>query len=317
MAGRKSDFTLPTNTLDELFSTQEERDDAKLSKIRDIPLELIDDFPDHPFKVRADEDMKQLVESLKERGVITPATVRQKEDGRYELISGHRRKRACELAGFEALRCEVVDLDRDAATVLMVESNYQRSQILPSEKAFAYKMRLEAMKRQAGRPAKENASPLATNFPQGRSDTELGEQVGESKDQVRRDIRLTNLVPELLDLVDEGKIKMRPAVELSYLDEDSQRAVVDEIDLNQCTPSHDQTIRMRKFFTDGKLTPEVVSAIMGEEKPNQREKIVLRGDKVRNLIPKNIPVSQTEDYVVKALEHYSRFLRQRAERDSR
>ena len=317
MAGRKSDFTLPTNTLDELFSTQEERDDAKLSKIRDIPLELIDDFPDHPFKVRDDEDMIQLVESVKERGVITPATVRQKEDGRYELISGHRRKRACELAGFEALRCEVVDLDRDAATVLMVESNYQRSQILPSEKAFAYKMRLEAMKRQAGRPSKENASPLATNFAQGRSDTELGEQVGESKDQVRRYIRLTNLVPELLDLVDEGKIKMRPAVELSYLDEDNQRAVVDEIDLNQCTPSHDQTIRMRKFFTDGKLTPEVVSAIMGEEKPNQREKIVLRGDKVRSLIPKNIPVSQTEDYVVKALEHYSRFLRQRAERDSR
>ena len=317
MAGRKSDFTLPTNTLDDLFSTQEERDDAKLAKIRDIPLTEIDNFPDHPFKVRDDEDMLQLVESVKERGVITPATVRQKEDGRYELVSGHRRKRACELAGFEALRCEVVDLDRDAATVLMVESNYQRSQILPSEKAFAYKMRLEAMKRQAGRPSKENASPLATNFAQGRSDTELGEQVGESKDQVRRYIRLTNLVPELLDLVDEGKIKMRPAVELSYLDEDSQRAVVDEIDLNQCTPSHDQTIRMRKFFTDGKLTPEVVSAIMSEEKPNQREKIVLRGDKVRSLIPKNIPVSQTEDYVVKALEHYSRFLRQRAERDSR
>lgn len=313
MAGRKSDFTLPTNTLDELFSTQEERDDAKLSKIRDIPLELIDDFPDHPFKVRDDEDMIQLVESVKERGVITPATVRQKEDGRYELISGHRRKRACELAGFEALRCEVVDLDRDAATVLMVESNYQRSQILPSEKAFAYKMRLEAMKRQAGRPSKDNLVPVGLNF----SRVELSEQSGESQTQIQRYIRLTNLVPELLDLVDEGKIKMRPAVELSYLDEDSQRAVVDEIDLNQCTPSHAQTIRMRQFFTDGKLTPEVVSAIMGEEKPNQREKIVLRGDKVRSLIPKNIPVSQTEDYVVKASEHYSRFLRQRAERDSR
>ena len=311
MAGRKSDFTLPT--LDDLFSTQELRDDAKLSKIRDIPLELIDDFPDHPFKVRDDEDMIQLVESVKERGVITPATVRQKEDGRYELISGHRRKRACELAGFEALRCEVVDLDRDAATVLMVESNYQRSQILPSEKAFAYKMRLEAMKRQAGRPSKDNLVPVGLNF----SRVELSEQSGESQTQIQRYIRLTNLVPELLDLVDEGKIKMRPAVELSYLDEDSQRAVVDEIDLNQCTPSHDQTIRMRKFFTDGKLTPEVVSAIMGEEKPNQREKIVLRGDKVRSLIPKNIPVSQTEDYVVKALEHYSRFLRQRADRDSR
>ena len=311
MAGRKSDFTLPT--LDDLFSTQELRDDAKLSKIRDIPLELIDDFPDHPFKVRDDEDMLQLVESVKARGVITPATVRQKEDGRYELISGHRRKRACELVGFEALRCEVIDLDRDAATVLMVESNYQRSQILPSEKAFAYKMRLEAMKRQAGRPSKDNLVPVGLNF----SRVELSEQSGESQTQIQRYIRLTNLVPELLDLVDEGKIKMRPAVELSYLDEDSQRAVVDEIDLNQCTPSHDQTIRMRKFFTDGKLTPEVVSAIMGEEKPNQREKIVLRGDKVRSLIPKNIPVSQTEDYVVKALEHYSRFLRQRAERDSR
>lgn len=317
MAGRKSDFTLPTNTLDELFSTQEERDDAKLSKIRDIPLELIDDFPDHPFKVRDDEDMIQLVESVKERGVITPATVRQKEAGRYELISGHRRKRACELAGFEALRCEVVDLDRDAATVLMVESNYQRSQILPSEKAFAYKMRLEAMNRQAGRPRKENPTPVVSDLDGQRTNEILGNEVGESREQIRRYIRLTNLVPELLDLVDEGKIKMRPAVELSYLDEDSQRAVVDEIDLNQCTPSHDQTIRMRKFFTDGKLTPEVVSAIMGEEKPNQREKIVLRGDKVRSLIPKNIPVSQTEDYVVKALEHYSRFLRQRAERDSR
>ena len=317
MAGRKSDFTLPTNTLDDLFSTQEERDDAKLAKIRDIPLTEIDNFPDHPFKVRDDEDMLQLVESVKERGVITPATVRQKEDGRYELVSGHRRKRACELAGFETLRCEVVDLDRDAATVLMVESNYQRSQILPSEKAFAYKMRLEAMNRQAGRPRKENPTPVVSDLDGQRTNEILGNEVGESREQIRRYIRLTNLVPELLDLVDEGKIKMRPAVELSYLDEDSQRAVVDEIDLNQCTPSHDQTIRMRKFFTDGKLTPEVVSAIMGEEKPNQREKIVLRGDKVRSLIPKNIPVSQTEDYVVKALEHYSRFLRQRAERDSR
>lgn len=311
MAGRKSDFTLPT--LDDLFSTQELRDDAKLSKIRDIPLELIDDFPGHPFKVRDDEDMIQLVESVKERGVITPATVRPKEDGRYELVSGHRRKRACEIAGFDTLRCEVVDLDRDAATILMVESNFQRSQILPSEKAFAYKMRLEAMKRQAGRPSKDNLVPVGLNF----SRVELSEQSGESQTQIQRYVRLTYLVPELRDYVDEGQIKMRPAVELSYLDEDSQRAVVDEIDLNQCTPSHAQTIRMRQFFTDGKLTPEVISAIMSEEKPNQREKIVLRGDKVRGLIPKNIPLAQTEDYVVKALEHYSRFLRQRAERDSR
>ena len=315
MAGRKSDFTLPK--FDDIFSTQEIRDDEKLAKIRDVPLELIDDFPDHPYKVRDDEDMMQLAESIKERGVITPATVRQKEDGRYELISGHRRKRASELAGFETLRCEVVELDRDDATILMVESNLQRSVILPSEKAHAYKMRLDAMKRKAGRPSKENVSPLATNLPQGRSDVELAEQVGESKDQIRRYIRLTNLVPELLEFVDEGRIKMRPAVELSYLDEDCQRDLVDEIDLNDCTPSHDQTIRMRKMFEEGKLTPEAIQAIMSEQKPNQREKIVLRGDRVRQLIPKNVPLSQTEDFVCKALEHYNNFLRKRAERDTR
>ncbi len=313
MAGRKSDFTLPTNTLDELFSSQEERDEAKLSKIRDIPLEEIDDFPDHPFQVREDEDMFQLVESIKERGVITPATVRQKEDGRYELISGHRRKKACELAGFETLRCEVVDLDRDEATILMVESNFQRSQILPSEKAHAYKMRLDAMKRQ-GQRTDLTSSPLGTKL---RTADELAQECGDSRNQIHRYIRLTNLVPELLEFVDEGRIKMRPAVELSYLNEDCQRDLVDEIDLNDCTPSHDQAIRMRKFFEEGKLTTEAISAIMSEEKPNQREKIVLRGDRVRSLIPKNIPINQTEEYVCKALEHYNRFLRNRAERDSR
>ena len=317
MAGRKSDFTLPTNTLDELFSSQEERDEAKLSKIRDIPLEEIDDFPDHPFQVREDEDMFQLVESIKERGVITPATVRQKEDGRYELISGHRRKRACELAGFETLRCEVVDLDRDEATILMVESNFQRSRILPSEKAHAYKMRLDAMKRQAGRPRKENSSPVGIDLRGKQSLDLMSEECGDSRNQIHRYIRLTNLVPELLEFVDEGRIKMRPAVELSYLNEDCQRDLVDEIDLNDCTPSHDQAIRMRKFFEAGKLTTEAISAIMSEEKPNQREKIVLRGDRVRSLIPKNIPINQTEEYVCKALEHYNRFLRNRAERDSR
>ena len=199
----------------------------------------------------------------------------------------------------------------------MVESNFQRSQILPSEKAFAYKMRLEAMKRQAGRPSKNNSATVLQNF-EGKTSREiLAAESGESHEQVRKYIRLTNLVPELLELVDEGKIKMRPAVELSYLDEDCQRDVVDEIDLNDCTPSHDQTIRMRKFFNDGKLTTEAVQAIMSEEKPNQREKIVLRGDKVRSLIPKSVPLNQTEDYVCKALEHYNKFLRSRAERDSR
>ncbi|HEM4873326.1 TPA: ParB/RepB/Spo0J family partition protein [Streptococcus suis] len=315
MAGRKSDFTL--TKLDDLFSTQEQRDEEKLSKIRDIPLTEIDDFPDHPFKVRDDEDMAQLIESIKERGVITPATVRQKEDGRYELISGHRRKRACELAGFDTLRCEVVDLNRDEATILMVESNYQRSQILPSEKAYAYKMRLEAMKRQAGRPSKENGVPVGHDSLVGKSRELLAAEGQDSNTQIQRYIRLTNLVPELLDYVDEGRIKMRPAVELSFLDEDSQRDVVDEIDLNDATPSHDQTIRMRKFFEEGKLTTEAIQAIMSEEKPNQREKIVLRGDRVRQLIPKNIPISQTEDFVCKALEHYNKFLRSRADRDSR
>ena len=312
MAGRKSDFTL--TKLDDLFTTQAQRDEEQLSKIRDIPLELIDDFPDHPFKVRDDEDMMQLVESVKERGVITPATVRQKEDGRYELVSGHRRKRACELAGFETLRSEIVDLNRDEATILMVESNFQRSEILPSEKAFAYKMRLEAMKRQAGRPRKENVSPVGTNL---RTDEQIAQETGDSRNQIHRYVRLTNLVPELLEFVDEGRIKMRPAVELSYLDEDCQRDVVDEIDLNDATPSHDQTIRMRKLFNEGNLTTEAIHAVMSEEKPNQKEKIVLRGDRVRQLIPKNISVSQTEDFVCKALEHYNKFLCNRAERDSR
>ena len=310
MAGRKSDFTL--TKLDDLFTTQAQRDEERLSKIRDIPLELIDDFPDHPFKVRDDEDMMQLVESVKERGVITPATVRQKEDGRYELVSGHRRKRACELAGFETLRSEIVDLNRDEATILMVESNFQRSEILPSEKAFAYKMRLEAMKRQ-GERTDLTSRPVGNKL----SVTQVADEVGDSERQIHRYVRLTNLVPELLEFVDEGRIKMRPAVELSYLDEDCQRDVVDEIDLNDATPSHDQTIRMRKLFSEGNLTTEAIHAVMSEEKPNQKEKIVLRGDRVRQLIPKNIPVSQTEDFVCKALEHYNKFLRNRAERDSR
>lgn len=276
MAGRKSDFTL--TKLDDLFTTQAQRDEEQLSKIRDIPLELIDDFPDHPFKVRDDEDMMQLVESVKERGVITPATVRQKEDGRYELVSGHRRKRACELAGFETLRSEIVDLNRDEATILMVESNFQRSEILPSEKAFAYKMRLEAMKRQ-GERTDLTLSPVGTKL---RTADELAQECGDSRNQIHRYVRLTNLVPELLEFVDEGRIKMRPAVELSYLDEDCQRDVVDEIDLNDATPSHDQTIRMRKLFNEGNLTTEAIHAVMSEEKPNQKEKIVL-GQTVRKL----------------------------------
>ena len=313
-AGRKSDFTLPT--LDDLFSSQAERDEAKLAKIRDVPLTEIDDFPNHPFKVRDDEDMVQLIDSIKERGVITPAMVRQKDDGRYEIISGHRRKRACELAGLETLRCEVVDLSKEEATILMVESNFQRSQILPSEKAFAYKMRNDALKKQ-GERTDLTSSPVGIKLVGKQSLDLISEECGDSRNQIHRYIRLTNLVPELLEFVDEGRIKMRPAVELSYLDEDCQRDVVEEIDMNDCTPSHDQTIRMRKMFDEGKLTTKAITAIMSEQKPNQREKIILRGDRVRQLIPKSVPLSQTEDFVCKALEHYAKYLRARAERDSR
>lgn len=313
MAERKSDFALPT--LDDLFSIQEERDEARLEKIRDIPLDLIDDFPDHPFHVRDDEDMVQLVESIKTNGVLTPAVLRQKEDGRYEIVSGHRRKRACELAGLTTLRSEIKDLTRDEAIVYMVESNFQRTTILPSEKAFAYKMRLEAIKRQGQRTDLTSATLLQKS---GKTSREIiAENSGESHEQVRKYIRLTNLIPELLQLVDEGRIKMRPAVELSYLDEDSQRDAALQIDINDCTPSHDQTIRMRKMFESGKLTTEAVEAIMLEEKPNQRERIVLHGDRVRSLIPKSVKLKDTEDYVCKALEHYRRYLRSRAERDGR
>ena len=303
MAGRSSDFTLPS--FDDLFSSQKERDEARLDKIRDISLELIDDFPDHPYKVRDDEDMLQLAESIKERGVLTPAVLRPKEDGRYEIVAGHRRKRACELAGLNTLRSEIKELSRDEAIIYMVDSNFQRSVILPSEKAFAYKMRLEAMNRQ-GKRTDLTSTPSVSKL---RTNEELGNEVGESREQIRRFIRLTYLVPELLELVDEGRMKMRPAVEISYLNEDCQRDIVDEIDLNDCTPSHDQTIRMRKMFNDGKLTSEAITAIMSEQKPNQKDKIVLRADRVRQLIPKNVPIEQTEDFVCKALEHYSRFLK--------
>ena len=293
---------------DDLFQTDESRAEAKLSKIRDIPLSQIDEFPDHPFKVLMDEDMQQLVESIKRNGIMTPATVRLKEDGRYELVSGHRRKKACELAGLETLKCEVKELTRDEAIIVMVESNLQRSTILPSEKAFAYKMRLEAMKRQAGRPPKENVSPLATNLSKGRSDVELGELVGESKDQIRRFIRLTELVPEILQMVDERQIAFRPAVEISYLNEEQQYTLLEAMSYNDATPSLAQAIKMKKFMQEGKLTGEVIQSIMEEEKPNQREKPAFRDERITKLIPKSVPKGQEADFVVKALEFYNRHL---------
>jgi len=305
---RNRENKIELTAYDDLFETDESRAEANLSKIREIPISEIDEFPDHPFKVLMNEDMEQLVESVSRSGVMTPATVRQKEDGRYELISGHRRKKACELAGLETLKCEVKELTHDEAIIVMVESNLQRSVILPSEKAFAYKMRLEAMKRQAGRPPKENASPLATNLSKGRSDEELGELVGESKDQIRRFIRLTELVPEILQMVDERQISFRPAVELSYLSEEQQYTLLEAMGYNDATPSLAQAIKMKKFMQEGKLSDEVIQSIMQEDKPNQKEKPAFKDERITKLIPKSIPKGQETDFVVKALEFYNRHL---------
>ena len=269
----KKSIDLGLTALDELFMTEEGRQESRLPRIHDIPIELIDDFPDHPFQVRLDEDMDQLVESIRTNGIITPITLREKDNGRYEIVSGHRRKKACEIAGLSTVKSEIREITRDEAIILMVESNLQRSQILPSEKAFSYKMRLEAMKRQAGRLSRENASPLATNFSKGRSDVELGEQTGESKDQVRRYIRLAELIPELLAMVDERKIAFRPAVELSYLREQEQRDLLETISYEDATPSLAQAIKMKEFSKAGKLSADVILSIMCEQKPNQREKI--------------------------------------------
>ncbi len=300
---------------DELFMNEQERKENRLPKIYDIPLTEIDDFPNHPFKVREDEDMDQLVESVKSRGIITPITLRQKEDGRYEIVSGHRRKRASELAGLETIPAEIKELTRDEAIILMVESNFQRSTILPSEKAFAYKMRLEAMKRLPGRPSKENHSPVGNNFTEATSSEEMAKTVGESKTQIFRYIRLTELEPELLYLVDEGKIGLRPAVEISYLNDIEQQDLIEAIDLADATPSHAQTIKMRRFSEEGKLSPEVIESIMTEEKPNQKEKFTFKAERLRQYIPKSIPYEKTEEYVCKALEHYQRYLERQKERD--
>ena len=251
---RSRESKIELTAYDDLFQTDESREEAKLSKIRDIPIAEIDEFPDHPFKVLMDEDMEQLVDSIKRNGVMTPATVRVKEDGRYELISGHRRKKACELAGFETLKCEVKELTRDEAIIVMVESNLQRSVILPSEKAFAYKMRLEAMKRQ-GERSDLTSSPMGTKL---RSDAELAEKVGESRNQIQRYIRLTELVPEILQMVDERQIAFRPAVEISYLTEEQQYTLLEAMEYNDATPSLAQAIKMKKYNQDGKLTSEVI-----------------------------------------------------------
>ncbi len=298
------DFDLPK--LDDLFTTQEERDEAKLKKIYDIPIDQIDDFPDHPFKVIDDEDMLNLTESIKEYGIITPAIVRKKEDGRYELIAGHRRKRACELAGLETLRSEVVDMERDEAIIFMVDSNLQRTKILPSEKAFSYKMRLEAMKRQ-GKRTDLTSSPVATKLKGMRSDEQLAAMVGEGKDNIRRYIRLTELIPEILEMVDREEIALRPAVELSYLPVGIQKKLYQIMDMEQCTPSHAQTLRMRRLFEDRKLNDQALYNIMREEKPNQKERLVLRDSRVQKLFPRNLPAEKREEYIIKAMEYYGKY----------
>ena len=298
---------------DELFMNDTERKEHALPKIYDIPLTEIDDFPDHPFKVRMDEDMDQLVESVKERGIITPITLRQKEDGRYEIVSGHRRRKACELAGLDTVPAEIKELTRDAAIILMVDSNLQRTTILPSEKAFSYKMRLEAMKRQ-GQRTDLTCAPLVHKSEGAKSRDILGDEVGESREQIRRYIRLTELVPELLDLVDEGRIAMRPAVELSYLNDIEQQDLITAMELADATPSHAQAIKMRNFSKEGKLSPEVIESIMCEEKPNQKEKISIKYADARRFIPSSIPYERTGEYIMKALEYYHRYLeRQRSD----
>lgn len=290
-------------SVDELFSTQESRDEAKLERVINLPPGEISDFPNHPFKVRMDEEMQQMAESVKEHGVLVPALVREKPDGGYEMIAGHRRKRAAELAELPEIPCIVRNLTDDEAIIVMVDSNLQREKILPSEKAFAYKMKLDAMRRVAGRPAKENSVPLGQNF--GKTSREvLAENSPDSNTQIQRYIRLTYLLPEMLDMVDDGKMALRPAVELSYLEEPEQHFLLDTMFSEDCTPSHAQAIKMRKFSEEGKLNPDVILSIMQEEKPNQKEQIKIPKERISRYFAPGTPTQKIEDTIVKALELY-------------
>ena len=307
---RVKKLDLGMTALDELFMNDKERAENKLPKIFDIPLSEIDDFPGHPYRVLDDEDMQNLMESIKDRGVITPAMVRKKDDGRYEMISGHRRKHASERLGLQTLRCEVVEVSRDEAIILMIDSNAQRSEILPCDKGRAYKMKLEAIKRQ-GQRTDLTSDPVGPKLE--RSNTELAEESGDSTTQIKRYIRLTYLVPELQEFVDKGQMKMRPAVELSYLDEETQRDIVDRIDETEAFPSHDQAIRIRKAFEAGEIDYDKVRDIMAEEKPNQKPKFKFSFDRLKPYIPKDYSDSKAEDYVIKALEFYQRYLKKQRE----
>ena len=289
-------------SVDSLFTTQSERDEAKRETVVMLSPSEISDFPNHPFKVRMDESMTEMVESVKQYGVLLPALVRPKADGGYEMVSGHRRKRACEIAGCE-MPCIVRELTDEEATIIMVDSNLQRETILPSEKAYAYKMKLDAMRRQAGRP--NNSVPVGQNF--GITSREaLADKSPDSNTQIQRYIRLTNLVPELLDMVDEGKVAMRPAVELSYLSEEEQRSLVETMECEDCTPSHVQAIKMRNFSKEGKLNEDVILSIMQEEKPNQKEKLKIPTERISKYFTPGTPVQKIEDTIIKALELYRR-----------
>lgn len=307
----KKPIDLGLTALDELFMNDQSRAEVKLPRIHDIPIDQIDEFPDHPFHVRMDEDMDQLVESIKTRGIITPVTLRQKENGRYEIVSGHRRTKACELAGLTTVKAEIKELSKDEAIILMVESNLQRTTILPSEKAFSYKMRLEAMNRQ-GQRTDLTLRPVVEKLA---SADAVGSSQGDSGRQVQRYIRLTQLIPPLLNMVDEGRIAFRPAVELSYLTKNEQSALLETITYEDATPSLAQAVKMKSFSQAGKLSSDVILSIMCEQKPNQREKISFQSDRLKPYLPKNYTAKQTEDYVIKALEYYHRYQQRQKERD--
>lgn len=307
---KKSAAELLTS-VDELFTTQAERDNVKRETVKNIPISLISDFPNHPFKVRMDEAMVEMAESVKQYGVLVPAMVRPKPDGRYEMVAGHRRKLAAELAQQTEIPCLVRELSDDEAVIIMVDSNLQREKILPSEKAFAYKMKLDAMKRQAGRPTKENGVPVGHNSLMGKSREILAQSSPDSNTQIQRYIRLTNLIPPLLDMVDEGKIAMRPAVELSYLPENEQNILHETMEMEDCTPSHTQAIKMRKFSEEGKLNDDVILSIMQEEKPNQKEQVRIPRDRISKYFTPGTPAKTIEDTIIKALELYRKRQRDR------
>lgn len=294
----------PKVTLDNYFTTQEERDAENLEKVQMIPINTISNFPNHPYQVKDDDEMQDFVENVKENGVIMPVIVRAKEDGTYEMISGHRRKRACELAGIKEIKAIVRDMTDEEAIIQMVDSNKQRERILPSEKAYAYKMKLDAMKKKAGRPKKENSSPTATNFNEKGTAEIIGEEFGDGKDNVYRYIRLTELIPEILNLVDEEKMKLRPAVEISYLKKEEQEYLFESIEYTEVFPSHPQAREMKKLSLENNLSEDEIDRIMSVEKPNQKEQIKFKVDKVKNYFPKGYTVQQMENVIEKLLQKY-------------